>query len=44
MTNRRCGDFEVVGLALDEFDGFLAEITGEQEFVEASGSGAWRQR
>ena len=31
------GDFEVVGLALDEFDGFFAEVTGEEEFVEAVG-------
>ena len=31
------GDFEIVGLALDEFDGFLAEITGEEKFVEAVG-------
>ena len=29
------GDFEVVGLAFDEFDGFFAEITGQQKFVEA---------
>ena len=31
------GHFEVVGFALDEFDGFFAEITGEQKFVEAVG-------
>ena len=31
------GDFEVVGLALDQFDGFFAEITGEEKFVEAVG-------
>ena len=33
-------DFQVVGLALDEFDGFFAEVTGEEEFVEAVGQ--WR--
>ena len=31
------GNFEVVGLALHEFDRFLAEVTGEQEFIEAIG-------
>lgn len=31
------GDHEVVGLAFDEFDRFFAEITGEEEFVEAIG-------
>jgi hypothetical protein len=30
-------DFEVVGLAFDEFDAFLTEITGEEKFVEAIG-------
>ena len=29
------GDFEVVGLALHQFDGFLAEITGQQEFIQS---------
>ena len=33
------GHFKVVGLAFDEFDGFFAEITGEQEFIEAVGQG-----
>ncbi|MDB6018182.1 MAG: hypothetical protein JWR19_2671 [Pedosphaera sp.] len=32
-------DFEVVGLAFDEFDGFFAEVTGEEKFVEAIGQG-----
>ncbi len=31
------GNFEIVGFALDEFDGFFAEITGEEKFVEAVG-------
>ena len=31
------GDFEIVRLALHEFDGFLAEVTGEEEFIEAIG-------
>ena len=30
-------DFKVVGLALHEFGGFFAEVTGEEEFVEAVG-------
>ena len=29
------GDFEVIGLALHEFDGFFAEITGEEEFIQS---------
>jgi hypothetical protein len=29
--------FEIVGLALDQFDRFLAQVTGEQEFIEAIG-------
>ena len=41
------GDFEVVGLALEEFDGFFAEVTGEEKFVEAvgqwrGGGGGWK--
>ncbi len=31
------GNFQVVGLAFDQFDGFLAEITGEQKFVQPVG-------
>ena len=34
------GNFEVVGLAFDEFNGFFAEVTRQQEFVEAVGQ--WR--
>jgi len=38
MTNIRAGgDFQVVGFAFDQFDGFFAEVTGEQEFVESVG-------
>ena len=29
------GNFQVVGLAFDQFDGFFAEITGEQKFIQA---------
>ena len=29
------GNFQVVGLAFDQFDGFFAEITGQQKFIQA---------
>ena len=29
------GNFQVVGLALHQFDGFFAEITGEEKFIQA---------
>ena len=29
--------FQVVGLALDQLDGFLAQVTGEEEFIQAIG-------
>ena len=31
------GNFEVVGFAFHQFDGFLAQVTGEEKFIEAIG-------
>lgn len=33
-------DFEVVGFAFDEFDGFFAQVTGQEVFIHAVGQ--WR--